>query len=1412
MGKKMFWLGALLALAIAPATGGELKFADPAMSWVGMAKTVDGVGVLKLVDESQEAGPYLVTGKSIAIDSAKPYTLCALVKTAGNVTSRSQLHLFILDSAGKRIGAVSTPGVTQTGWTEARLDIKPADWPKGAAQIQIALQPAAGPADATGTAEFKELYFGPYLEPRLDLAFEPNKIGWNGMATAFDQNEPGAVKLTDDSKGGGSYLISGAIPVDAARDYRFAAKVKNAGDLTGGRIQIHVFLFDAAGNRVQIVSTPGTTETQWTTLHLELPAKDRVAGVKSVQIALQPAAGPAEATGSAWFKDVTFKVADPVAELDGVDHSKNFFYKTNKIDIADAKDLMGSPFGTPLSSPRLEMSTRIDCDIDAILLATDQTLPLPVQVALWDEERQQYGSPSPMQPEKVSGGYKLTFPAPVLTRKIALEFPGETPVELNRVRIAGPELPLENWQADWIWFTADRVEDITTYLRGEFDLDQVPVRAMLQSVVDDGGILWVNGQRIGDAGGRDNPPVRDIARYLQKGRNVIAAETAQARYAAGLLAELDMIFADGSHRKFMTSDAWKVVTEKPAENWREAGFDSSSWPHAVRLGVPPRGAWGAVPYTMNAPRTALNLTANPVPGTLRAGETYAFKLELTPAKAVPRAPVYLVLKRNGLTFWKKRMGAIGGSAERENLELKFSLSKFLPAGVYELKFQAAGYQLSWNGKPLTWPVEVVNDRKAKMHDAEIKPHNGVPTLMIDGTPEFSNFSAQLLEQLDNHARLFRVAGLHRYHCYVNLGWREPEVPDYTMLDQVVTTLLDGDPDAQIIVKLGLRDSTPTWFLQKYPQEGVRFDNGRGSSRISLASKVWRRVAGENIAGMVRYVSVSPYADKVIGFIASEGEEGQWMHYWAGDDPAVPGTLSDYSQPMLDYFRGWLRRNYADEVALRQAWNDPQVTFDTAPIPSREQRIAAKDAFRDLPRDRAALDYAFALSDVVTEGMEFYGKLIKDAALPAKVVTGALYGHLIDLGAHFLGEQVGYLRQRRAIDSPYLDYFLGPLQYGGAFRDVGGVGSFDMPSPASLKLANKIWLNEDDVRTHLEYPAGYAYSIRTPDATGAMLARQLFKAICAGAGNYWFALGMAHQNWFDDPETVRTLNEIQKIADESVNRDRSKIAEIAVVMSDQSVGFLRQAKGRGTEDQIMLHAIYQREQIGRIGAPFDEYLLDDFLKRDMPDYKFYIFLNAFAVSDAEKGAIQAKLGRNGALALWYYAPGLAGVDGLSPERSTALTGIPFKLDSTRRNGEFELRVRMPELLEKTRFGRNDLTYAPWLVPQQYDELYAVFAGSDTPAVVRKGRSCFAPLGVLPTELLRRMAEEAGVEILSRDNIAVYGCKSYIGIHSSKVVAPMTLNAPKGKSLRQLYPAKDGADWITSFEWQNAKPETWFFEVR
>ena len=1227
------------------------------------------------------------------------------------------------------------------------------------------------------------------------------------------------MEIADDSPAGGNYTISEPISVTSAQSWKFSVEARCENVVNDGRTQCYVMLYDAENKYIKDFCTNALFHTtDWTRLAVAVPPEQWPVDAATVRLILQPAAGPASGIGKAWFRNLKFGVLESAESLSGLEATGEYLFKCGRLSIANIK-IHSFPFGEEPDSPRLEIQRLEPAYADELQLLTEDVLGEVVKIAVWDDAGQAFGEWRELPLQEVLGGYRLNLRPLECWRRIALEFSTNTAVAFDDVTLTRRELVEENWDAKWIFCTHERVEHFTMLFRREFELETLPEHAWLQCRFDDGGEMWFNGQKASSHS--------DVASLLRIGTNVIAARLHQDRYAGGLLAELDLLFPDGTARKIITDQSWHFypslaeilrqsenLASPPVlpESWKLPGFDTQAWESCVEIGCPPI-VWGPISYTRFAPRHPVRLESTLSPEVLEAGKVYAQEVRLhfdQPTEGNRLAQVRLV--RDGVEFQKWTLGMLPKGTSEITLPFQFRLSEFIAPGEYELRLELPDYTANYpdgTSCDIT-KVAISNSRVATMADARIqRDAHGVPTLTIDGQACHSIFSARLdFDTLTQHAEQFHSAGLHLYHAYLLPSWPQPDTPCYTNVDALALQLLQGDPEARFVLKIELRDGQPPWYLPMHPEDAVVFDNGGRGSRISLASRRWKQLVGEYLRGLIEHVAASPYADRIIGYFPGEGNEGQWMHYWGGDDPKVSGTMSDYSQPMQEYFRNWLARKYITDEALQAAWNDSDVTLATATIPTNLERTDGEGAFRVLPRDQRSADFGWALSDVNSEGLEYYAKIIKEAS-GSKALVGALYGHLLDLGGCFLGEQVGYARQRILVESPHLDYFLGPISYAQFFRDLGGTGSYDMPSPASLALHNKIWINENDLRTHLQFPADYAYSVRTPAQTAQLLAREFARALCLRSGYYLYALAR-DVNWFDDPETMDTIRQLRKLGDQTIVGDRSSTSEIAVFFDDETQCRLTQTPALGSCPTVNIKAIFQREALFRIGAPVDEYLQFDIANPNLPAYRFYVLLNPYHLTEVEVAAVKSLTQNPDVRILFAFPPGIATDHGLDTTVAEALTGMTFTFKDATRKNRFHTTRDFGSLPKGTTFGGGEFNFGPIALPKGYDELLAIF-DDGAPAVVRKGNVYVAALAELPVELLREIAREAGVFLYSEDNLAVVSCQDFAAFHSPSIKQTCVFRAPPGKRLLQIWPATEAVTPVEEIHWQNTAPETRIYQV-
>jgi len=192
-----------------------------------------------------------------------------------------------------------------------------------------------------------------------------------------------------------------------------------------------------------------------------------------------------------------------------------------------------------------------------------------------------------------------------------------------------------------------------------------------------------------------------------------------------------------------------------------------------------------------------------------------------------------------------------------------------------------------------------------------------------------------------------------------------------------------------------------------------------------------------------------------------------------------------------------------------------------------------------------------------------------------------------------------------------------------------------------------------------------------------------------------------------------------------------------------------------------------------GAPWDFCLLSDIDDARLPDYKFYVFLNAFRVDDARRETITCKLKRNNATALFVYAPGYFGHDGPSLDNMRTLTGIHIVKDDAEGTPQVVLdtKVSMVQGLNSSEpIGAKKLTVSPvFYADDPGVQVLGHLVNSQRAGLVVKQMdgwtSIYSSAITLPPPLMRRIARQAGVHIWLETDDALYTDGRFFGIHAA-----------------------------------------------
>ena len=126
-------------------------------------------------------------------------------------------------------------------------------------------------------------------------------------------------------------------------------------------------------------------------------------------------------------------------------------------------------------------------------------------------------------------------------------------------------------------------------------------------------------------------------------------------------------------------------------------------------------------------------------------------------------------------------------------------------------------------------------------------------------------------------------------------------------------------------------------------------------------------------------------------------------------------------------------------------------------------------------------------------------------------------------------------------------------------------------------------------------------------------------------------------------------------------------------------------------------IFRNWHLSRMGAPFEQLLLEDLARPDLPAYKLYVMANCFYLSNAERALVDRVVKRNGATVLWIYAPGYLDDRTASLANMHALTGIRFGMSDV----HDELNVALTDFDHAITSGLpQDFAYGTGIDREQY----------------------------------------------------------------------------------------------------------------
>ncbi len=728
-----------------------------------------------------------------------------------------------------------------------------------------------------------------------------------------------------------------------------------------------------------------------------------------------------------------------------------------------------------------------------------------------------------------------------------------------------------------------------------------------------------------------------------------------------------------------------------------------------------------------------------------------------------------------------------------------------------------------------------------MCHASIERINGEPVIHIDGQPITPMAMTTYLEK-PAYLRKLGEAGIRLFFVMANTDWLDPprhvvgddgterdEPGGFSKFCTDMTRLLENVPDAYVIVRIGLHP--PVEWVEAHPDDIMRYSDGGTIPAIvqsevhsqtlpgmySLCSDAWREDAAKALKAFCERADQQWFGDRIAGYFLAAGGTSEW-YYVTGLSDVACNRVADCSPAFQREFGRFLKEKYGDEASLRAAWGMPDASFAHPAIPSLEERaytwvdeeiVQAMHLYESADRlvDQTVDDNpshgthlgVFLNDDVGRRVADFYQAWHAGTAnsilyfadklktwYPHKLV-GAFYGSYGCTNYFDLSTAGATLR---ILDSGLVDFLASPGVYNN--REPGGyVAGRQMQD--SFRLRGQFFIAEEDSRTHLENDF-YRDGMRLYELDDALntLKRDFARNICEDTFAWWFDQHL-HGGRYEHEAFYRLFARQQQIARSACVRAGRKRSEIALIYDQESIHYVSQYTNAYMLDY------YRTSDLGRIGAPVDYYFHNDMAREDMPDYKLYVMINLFCLTDAERESIRRKASRNGAVVVWLYAPGF-----INPGRERRmdnahieeLTGMHVRrLDQTM-SPRFRL---IAEPHPALRLGDRDRLYGyidrdvhsnvwpgpgelmaphanPWFcIDDPEAEVLGRYCINGLPALAMKEQppagggkrwtSVYCASHILRSELLASLALYAGCHLYNTDDDCLYAGAGFVTLHAA-----------------------------------------------
>ena len=639
--------------------------------------------------------------------------------------------------------------------------------------------------------------------------------------------------------------------------------------------------------------------------------------------------------------------------------------------------------------------------------------------------------------------------------------------------------------------------------------------------------------------------------------------------------------------------------------------------------------------------------------------------------------------------------------------------------------------------------------------------------------------------------------------------------DFTRLDEDMRRAVSLAPDATFCLSLSFYFGYTNWH-QTYPDALIGYVTGPADGRggqigrfrsPSMADPRAYRELEACATQFMAYIKSRPWYKRVTMIRLCHGVTAEWHYYGMSRD------MPDTSPEMTAAFRKYLRQKYLTDEALRQAWQDPAVTLETAQVPGAKERFGRDRFLRDpASPDRQVLDYYDCMQDVVADLLLHFTGCVKRA--DPRLIVGVYYGYLYHMAFPPEGQ---VLRFDKVLSSPNVDFMSSPFNYDGDSRHVGG--DFQPRSVSDpFKRYGKLMMYEADTRTHIAGLKAPCSSMCHDAAESvAVLRGNIARGLLDGGGVQFLEFDARRDKpcWFNHPEIWRTFRESLELWQKLWNSSApDPAAQVAVVVSPEEL--VRQGyPTREFQLQCIPNLIDRpTHALLRSGATCDFMTLRGFTESPH-EYRTVVLLNVFSPSTEERRQLLAKLRRPGVTAIWNYAPGLVTDAGYDEEAMSKLCGIRLRA----RREKLPMAATLADGAKLTpEWGKKPWRESPrCYADDPRAETLAVYDHNPEPAAVVKrlddgSTAVFCGMPGITAHFWRLLWKKLGVPVVSEtENLVTAGNSRHLMVHTGRG-GEFKLKLPAGKrAATELFTRRKfrAADDVLTLRAPGAM--TWFLEL-